>query len=381
MAERAVSAPQPTAGLLRADQILTTHQLASPRCIGCGAAGAPHLGETQSLRVADGVVRDVRVRRCTPCQQQHTAPTDHRHAGLYADVRDWLERYRLHPDPETYLAHGYLDLCLRAWPGADGLPLQLATQWAVWMWRADDAFDTDLLVADPKEAAGLAAALLYAVSGQGLPREARPLAHALAELRMQTRAVMPGFWWDRYRTALEAWVVSAEAKLSRYVRPGRVPSLAEYLKLRPADGGMQLAAMWCELANLCVVPDWRDSLVQEMVQAFSAVGVLLNDLAAEPGDTFTAVRAVVCTEGMSVEDARAEVLQLLRAEEHRFIVRVWAVRAMAVDSASESTRPGEFRQDTRAFAALLDRFRRALATWTLESSRYAGVPQCAEAAR
>ncbi|MBB4926304.1 hypothetical protein [Kitasatospora kifunensis] len=37
-------------------------------CIDCGGEDAPHLGENRTTRVANGVVRDERVRRCTPCQ-------------------------------------------------------------------------------------------------------------------------------------------------------------------------------------------------------------------------------------------------------------------------------------------------------------------------
>ncbi|WP_327066919.1 hypothetical protein [Kitasatospora sp. NBC_01302] len=43
------------------------------RCIGCGTQKAPHLGELQTTRVADGVVRDERVRRCTDCQIASTS--------------------------------------------------------------------------------------------------------------------------------------------------------------------------------------------------------------------------------------------------------------------------------------------------------------------
>lgn len=39
-----------------------------PACVDCGAQNAPHLGEQRTSRFADGVVRDERVRRCTPCQ-------------------------------------------------------------------------------------------------------------------------------------------------------------------------------------------------------------------------------------------------------------------------------------------------------------------------
>ncbi|GAB2747512.1 hypothetical protein GCM10010442_78550 [Kitasatospora kifunensis] len=50
-----------------------------PRCTDCGAQAAPHPGETRTTRVADGVVRDERVRRCTPCQQQYRAECGETH--------------------------------------------------------------------------------------------------------------------------------------------------------------------------------------------------------------------------------------------------------------------------------------------------------------
>ncbi|MGF1425101.1 terpene synthase family protein [Kitasatospora sp. LaBMicrA B282] len=280
-------------------------------------------------------------------------------------IREWLEACHLHPDPETYLAHGYLDLCLRAWPSAKGQPLRLAAQWAVWTWLVDDSFDAD----DPA-ISDVTPVLVGAVDDEPLPADTHPLAVALGDLCSKTRAIMPGWWWGRFREALGVWLATAEAKLLSYLRPGRTPSLAEYLRLRPDDGGMQLAAMWCEVANLCVTLDWRDPLVQELVAAFSACGILLNDLAAAPGDTFTAVQALVHAEAMSIEQARAEVEQLLAAEERRFAVRLWAARAQSVGLAGGSVLEGEVREDTAQFARALDQFRRALAEWTRESSRY-----------
>jgi hypothetical protein len=45
-------------------------------CINCGAPDAPHLGETRTIRVADGVVRDDRTHRCTPCQCRRYEPQE-----------------------------------------------------------------------------------------------------------------------------------------------------------------------------------------------------------------------------------------------------------------------------------------------------------------
>ncbi|MCX4750880.1 hypothetical protein OG455_41100 [Kitasatospora sp. NBC_01287] len=55
-------------------------------CINCGSPDAPHRGEIRTTRVADGVVRDQRVHRCTPCQVQRYEPQELRD-GQWA-VRD-----------------------------------------------------------------------------------------------------------------------------------------------------------------------------------------------------------------------------------------------------------------------------------------------------
>lgn len=47
---------------------LTSDQLAGAACVSCGTEDIPlHRGETITTRVADGVVRDTTVVRCTPC--------------------------------------------------------------------------------------------------------------------------------------------------------------------------------------------------------------------------------------------------------------------------------------------------------------------------
>ncbi|WP_280727525.1 terpene synthase family protein [Kitasatospora sp. MAA4] len=261
----------------------------------------------------------------------------------------------VHPAPDEFLGHGYVDLCLRAWPTAVGAPLHLGVQWALLVWLLDDEFDREPRDAPPEVIDRLVLALLDAVAGDAQPTVGdHPLVRALADLVRRTREVMPGFWWGRYRRQLAAWIRAAHEKLVDYVRPGRTPTLHEYQLLRPADGGMLLAAMWCELAEQCVTPDWNTPLVQELLRSFSACGYLANDLAAAPEDTFTAVAALVRTAGLSIRDAEGRAHELLRAQELSF----WWARTAVQE------RDG-------AFAGALECFRVALAEWTAASSRYA----------
>lgn len=314
--------------------------------------------------------------------------TDPRRAGLRAAVRDWMEDYGLHPDPETYLAHGYVDLCLSAWPAAAGVPLLLATEWATWTWLADDALDSGQHGTEDVQA--LTGALIRTIADRvpspapRPPAAVPPLARALEDLRRRTRALMPQFWWERYQRELEIWIMAAGTKLVHYLRPRKTPNLSEYLRLRPTDGGMRLAAMWCELAAQCITPDWADPLLRntpdwaqpllrELLDTFSMVGVLVNDLAADGNDLFTAVRALAVTEGLTVEEARGVVEQQLRAERQRFRWLCIAVRSMAAEPEPVEGSVGQITVDIGGFALLLDQFLCALTAWTRESSRYAAT--------
>lgn len=330
-----------------------------------------------------------RGRRGSPLHEEFRPLTDFHRPGLQprealradltADALGFLRQYGLHPAPEAYLAHGYVDLCLKAWPTAGGPPLRLAVRWALWTWTTDDLLDGGLGADAPPDAIErLTHALRRVAAGSERPAPyEHPVVHALAELVRQTRAAMPDHWWQRYREQLDAWIVAARDKLVHYLRPERTPTLHEYLLLRPADGGMLLAAMWCELAGRCITPHWTDPVVHDLLDAFSTCGILMNDLAGGTGEgeTFNAVAARMADDGLSVEQARREVSERLEAEERRFRWLYSAVRrgfpaGPLPEAGTATTDHPDLVLDTRRFALLLDQFRTALTTWTGTSARY-----------
>ena len=298
--------------------------------------------------------------------------TDPRRTDLYVSAATFLHQHELHPDPSAYLAHGYVDLCLRAWPGATGAPLHLATQWALWTWRADDVFDQELKSAPLREVGGLVVQLVEML-GNGSPPDPDdpPVVCALADLVERTRPMMPDWWWSRYRAGVETWVLAAADKLQRFVQPSRTPTLREYQMLRPADGGMLLAAMWCELAEQVVTPDWHDPLVQSLLAAFSTIGCLTNDLAAASGDLFNAVDALAAAQGLTPALAWEHVDMVLRAEVSRFRWVYFALQEFAAGTSATGT---WLAVDTARFAQSLDLFREELTEWTRTSSRYVLAP-------
>lgn len=302
--------------------------------------------------------------------------------SLYGEAHTFLMKHDLHPAPSDYLRQGYVVLCLAAWRGADGPRLELATCWALWTWRTDDVIDTELRDAAPGAADRLVMRLLDVLDGNAAEPTDHPTVLALADLIDRTALVMPQEWWTRYQTELDAWLNAAADKLSTYVQPGRTPSLREYLMLRPVDGGMLLAAMWCELAMDCVTPDWSSLLVHRLLDAFSAVGTLRNDLAStDARDTFTAQAALSRSAGLPPQKAREKVFGQLDAERERFWFTMTAVRdeACLADTEAPAVSPV-----TAMFATALDQFLRALADWTQVSSRYAAAsstPRARPAAR
>ena len=297
---------------------------------------------------------------------------DPRRTDLYASTSTFLRQHGLHPRPSAYLADGYVDLCLRAWPGATGAPLHLATQWTLWTWRADGVLDQELKGASHRDISVLVAQLIDMLDETYPPAPAdHPVVRALADLVERTRLTMPDWWWARYRTGVETWVLAAADKLQLFVQPGRTPTLREYQMLRPADGGMLLAAMWCELAEQVVTPDWHDPLVQSLLAAFSTIGCLTNDLAAASGDLFNAVDALAAAQGLTPALAWERVDRVLRAEVSRFRWVYFALQEFAAGTSATGT---GLAVDTARFAQSLDLFREELTEWTRTSSRYVLAP-------
>ncbi|MFF7637563.1 hypothetical protein ACFZB9_31130 [Kitasatospora sp. NPDC008050] len=153
--------------------------------------------------------------------------TDPRHTGLYVSAATLLTSSRLHPDPAAHLAHGYVDLCLSAWPSARGAELDLATRWALWTWLADDLLDDGLNRARRDEADELYRDLVAAPTEGARLMTGHPLVLALAALSHETSVMMTAHWWARYRQQLHVWLGAAFDSPTGFTRPERVPTLRE----------------------------------------------------------------------------------------------------------------------------------------------------------
>lgn len=294
-----------------------------------------------------------------------TAPLDLRRDALTAFAEDFLRTYDLHPDPAAYLAQGFVDLALAAWRGSVGERLDLATRWALWMWLADDHVDSDLQQGAAADALVMRLLEILLDEQRSSPTD-HPCARALEYLVGSTTALMPRAWWIRYRDELAEWLQAAVDKRHSFVLPGRTPSLREYLAFRPVDGGMKVAAMWTELALDCVSPDWTSYELRCALDAFSAVGTLLNDLAALDSDTITAQAALAHSARIPLAEARQEISRLIDAQKRLF----W-VQEIAITDDADRGGEGALAPETALLVRGCGRFLQALSNWTRSSSRYA----------
>lgn len=364
--------------------MITEPPSTNPRCGECGAAPAPHRGERRTVRIGPGCVTDEQVHRCTDCAAAHAARPDPRLADLDAAIRAWLTTSRLIPDVDALLAHGYIDLCLRAWPDVTGERLTLATRWAIWTWIVDDILDSAVL--DAAEVRHFATEVSRAISGGALVGEIHPAVAALVPLAAATRTLMPATWWHAYQGELVGWVVAVGHKLAEHVRPGRVPSLREYQALRPTDGGMVLAARWTELATATVPDQQHGGRFQEILTAFSTVGCLTNDVRAADGELFSLITVLTRSERLTTQQARNRVATQLAVEWERWEAACWAAQDGSEGSLAEPvliTSPlgVEVIVNEARCVLHLDQFLRALLAWTETSTRYVPRPAVEAVAR
>ncbi|GAA1977559.1 hypothetical protein GCM10009738_64850 [Kitasatospora viridis] len=316
-----------------------------------------------------------------PRQTVHTTQPDPRLPELKALIQGWLTTSRLVDDVDAFLGHGYVDLCLHAWPDASSARLDLPARWAVWTWAVDDYLDTQDL--SHAEVWQFAREVSRAISGGALTGEIHPAVAALVPLATATRTLMPDTWWHAYQGELVGWIVAVEHKLAEFVRPGRIPSPREYQALRPADGGMVLAARWTQLAT-ATVPDQRHARrVQGILEAFSKVGCLANDLRASDGEVFSLISVLAESEGVTIRGARHRATVQLAVEWERWESTCSALQEDAEEPPAAPvviTSPlgVEVIVNTPRVVRGLDQFLRALLPWTETSARYA-TPAATEA--
>lgn len=289
---------------------------------------------------------------------------------LTREMAHWMTNAGISPpgvSATAYLSAGFVPLALAVWP----LPqssrprLVLTVKWMLWMWLADDHYDTVLLGERAHVAAEFHQQCSDALDQPDTCEQRHPLAKEVVSLARQTSEMMPPWWWKRYQQTMTQWMERAYLNHVHYDRPQTTPTVAEYLAERPIDGGMMLAAQWCDLAlNSCITEEeWASPRVQDILTRFSNVSCWMNDLHDDPklyeaGKGRNLVSSLVL-EGFTPDVATAHVAALTESE-----------RRLLMFLGTAAARDATARHGLRDWIFNLLLFTEELEKWTNTSSRY-----------
>ncbi|MGY4100046.1 polyprenyl synthetase family protein [Nocardia sp. R16R-3T] len=252
-----------------------------------------------------------------------------RGAGLPPHVAQWLRNWLL----DTGLARTAAEADYHRWTGAIQLPAQTLTPAAdtareqttygmavltlVW----DDLFE-DPQLKDPEAVTALRRGMV-AVVRQDPQAPSRPgaIATAWASVWPRLRAGRTTRWQERFLNGLEEWFEAAEREAHHRIN-GYIPATADYLPLRIATSGIEIALACIEVYQDSELPSKlrNHPVIRRFEELAFWVTFVENDLVGLDQDEadqvpYNLVRAVRhetgCTPGEAVEQVRRQ------AAEHR----------------------------------------------------------------
>lgn len=231
------------------------------------------------------------------------------HERLSEATRKWLVML---PAGTRLIAHRYDQVHAQMWAAAEWKRLWLANRLLLHMWWIDDILD------DParKDAGDIAATHREVLMQRSTGRNDG--SHVLAELMNEVYALMPESWIRRVRSLYIAYL---DTSLAHREGIGTVPTLEEYLRLRPLMGGMYYATALSELAYDCPLPrrlsanGWSYDLTLRV----NHICCWANDLYAydrevSKGDPFNLVAILHAHHGLTLSRAVETVTNLTNSE-------------------------------------------------------------------
>lgn len=201
-------------------------------------------------------------------------------------------------------------LTARAYPRAGPAELVLVAEWNLWLFVHDDGCDAGASGRDPDALAGTYHRLGAVLRGGAADVDAGAPARALAELVPRIVGPGPAAWRARFVAAVDdyfaACVWEARNRASR-----RVPTLAEYIRMRRDTGAVRTSIAMIERCEGIALPEAvrAHPRVEALADACNDVVCWANDIISLPkelasGDVHNLVRVLAedrC--GGDIEDA------------------------------------------------------------------------------
>ncbi|MEM7160725.1 MAG: hypothetical protein AAF799_48270 [Myxococcota bacterium] len=220
------------------------------------------------------------------------------------------------PNRQRYEMLAIGDLVTRTHPSFALAELQIIANWSLWLFVNDDIYQH----LSPDELGGWVERCVAIVGGQDVPADT-PLLRGLASLVEQTWPHVSERWREHFADNLRDHLASLQWETALAV-DGRSPDIATYLDKRQSTSGFKAYADLLHISPGFTVPDdvRFSPPVQRMELMINNIAswaneVLSFDKEREQDDLLTNMVWVYhCEKGISVEDAKAQVISLCQSE-------------------------------------------------------------------
>ncbi|WP_201298254.1 polyprenyl synthetase family protein [Nocardia sp. CY41] len=285
--------------------------------------------DPRARRAMIAYVRSILDRRTTgsALAPQSTQPPRPHGSGLPPHIAQWLRSWlvdtglaRTPAEADYHRWTGAIQLPARTLtPGADAAREQTTYSMAVLVLIWDDLFE-DPQLTDPDAVTALRRGMVAMVR-QDPEKPSRPgaIATAWASLWPRLREGRSTRWQDRFLDGLEEWFEAAEREAHHRIN-GYIPTTADYLPLRIATSGIEIALACMEVYQDGELPSKlrNHPVIRRFEELAFWVTFVENDLVGLDQDEadrvpYNLVRAVRhesgCTRGEAVEQVQRQVAE------------------------------------------------------------------------
>jgi hypothetical protein len=196
----------------------------------------------------------------------------------------WLDDANLFHDEKDRawsIATHSADFSCRVIPCGDEEPLLVFILWNHWAFALDDQWhDTGSAAIRTSTIVDLNARISRCLEAPGSAMLGNdPFAAALADLVARTRAITTPAQLHRVAEGLRDWLLGAAWQVSNVER-GIMPTLSDYVSMRPSINGTRFSLAWSQLANRIELPaeEEHSASVQALTDAAGFIVSCDNDL-------------------------------------------------------------------------------------------------------
>ncbi|WP_309573156.1 terpene synthase family protein [Deinococcus sp.] len=255
-------------------------------------------------------------------------PAPDPHHGVALETSRWLSTFDLGPQDDVSRVHfsgTFAQLAAALHPSADEDALRLMADWYCVMFLHDDRCDASGVGKDPTRLRHLTGRLLTALRGHTPAPGDEPLAWAMADLSRRFREAGDDVWLGEVTHHVTAYFSSLAWEADNRAR-GVVPTLEEYVRMRPLTAGLAIDEAFLSLVDDLHLPDeiHAHPTVQALTVHANRAVCWSNDIISlekelQGGDVHNLVLVLRQERGLGLQDALEAAAAMYHQELERLI--------------------------------------------------------------